>query len=74
MLLGCYLASLELAPATESELGRLCALRNLTPGDFSVVVRQHRFCPVRSAAAFVQALAQECALKAPVSPPIGFLG
>jgi len=74
LLLGRYLAGLELAPATDSELGRLRSLRNLTPGDFSVVVRQNRFRPVRSAAAFVQALAQECALKAPVSPPIGFLG
>jgi transitional endoplasmic reticulum ATPase len=68
-----YLASLELAPATEFELGRLRSLRNLTPGDFSAVVRQNRFRPVRSATAFVQALAQECALKAPMSPPIGFL-
>ncbi|MDN4051755.1 ATP-binding protein [Massilia sp. YIM B02763] len=74
LLLGRYLVGLELAPATESELGRLRALRNLTPGDFSAVVRQNRFRPVRSAAAFVQALAQECALKVPVSPPIGFLG
>ena len=73
LLLGRYLASLELAPATESELGRLRSLRNLTPGDFSAVFRQNRFRPVRSTAAFVQALAQECTLKAPMSSAIGFL-
>lgn len=73
LLLARYLATLGLEPATAAELGRLRPLRNLTPGDFAAVVRQHRFRPIRSAAAFVQALAQECALKAPVSGAIGFL-
>jgi SpoVK/Ycf46/Vps4 family AAA+-type ATPase len=73
LLLGRYLAGLGLAPATELELARLRALRNLTPGDFAAVVRQNRFRTIVSASAFVQALAQECALKTPVSPGIGFL-
>ncbi len=68
-----YSASLGLAPATSMEIGRLQALRNVTPGDFAAVVRQHRFRPIASAAAFVQALGQECKLKAPVASPMGFL-
>jgi transitional endoplasmic reticulum ATPase len=73
LLLARYVASLELEPATAPELGRLRSLCNLTPGDFAAVVRQNRFRPIKSAAAFVQALAQECTLKAPVSSSIGFL-
>jgi SpoVK/Ycf46/Vps4 family AAA+-type ATPase len=72
-LLARYVAGLELEPAKAAELERLRLLRNLTPGDFAAVVRQNRFRPVKSAAAFIQALAQECALKAPVSSAIGFL-
>jgi SpoVK/Ycf46/Vps4 family AAA+-type ATPase len=73
LLLARYLARLGLEPATAAELGRLQSLRNLTPGDFASVVRQHRFRPIVSASAFVQALGQECLLKSPVSSPIGFL-
>lgn len=72
-LLARYGASLALAPATPADLGHLRALRNVTPGDFAAVARQHRFRPIVSAAAFVQALAQECTLKAPASSPIGFV-
>ena len=73
LLLARYTASLGLAPANEGELARLGSLRNVTPGDFAAVVRQNRFRPIVSAAAFVKALAQECALKTPVSAGIGFL-
>ena len=73
LLLARYTASLGLAPATEGELARLRSLRNVTPGDFAAVVRQNRFRPILSAAAFIQALAQECTLKTPVSAGIGFL-
>ena len=66
-------SNLGLAPATAHEQDRLRILRNVTPGDFAAVVRQHRFRPIVSAAGFIQALAQECRLKAPVSPGIGFL-
>lgn len=73
LLLERYLAGLGLAPATAPDLGKLRALRNVTPGDFAAVMRQHRFRPIVSAAAFVQQLGQECTLKSPVSSPIGFL-
>jgi len=72
-LLARYLASFRLAPATQAELARLGSLRKLTPGDFAAVARQHRFRPLASAAAFIEALAQECRLKAPTSAAIGFL-
>lgn len=38
-------------------------LTQLTPGDFAVVVRQHRFRAIQSPAALVRALDAECALK-----------
>ena len=73
LLLERYIANLGMAPASADVLGRLKALRNVTPGDFAAVMRQHRFRPIVSAAAFVQALGQECTLKSPAASPIGFL-
>lgn len=73
LLLGRYITSMGLPPASPGDLARLRALRNTTPGDFAAVARQHRFRPVTSADAFVEALSQECVLKAPVSAGIGFL-
>lgn len=73
LLLARYLAGLKREPATAGELSRLGSLRNLTPGDFAAVARQNRFRPILSASALIDALAQECALKAPVSSAIGFL-
>lgn len=73
LLLDRYSLNLGLAPATAPDQARLRMLRNVTPGDFAAVARQHRFRPITSAAGFVQALAQECMLKAPISPGIGFL-
>ena len=61
-------------PAPQSAvLARLQQLRKLTPGDFAAVVRQHRFYPIKSAAAFVAALEAECALKDGANAAIGFL-
>ena len=73
LLLGRYITGMGLPPASPGDLARLRALRNTTPGDFTAVARQHRFRPVTSADAFVEALSQECVLKAPVSAGIGFL-
>lgn len=74
LLLRRYVDSLRLPPATEHDIGQMRSLRHVTPGDFAAVLRQHRFRPITSPAAFVQALAQECTLKTPKSSPIGFLG
>ena len=50
-------------------------LRNLTPGDFAAVLRQHRFRPLPCAADWVKALQGECALKSDACrAPLGFVG
>jgi SpoVK/Ycf46/Vps4 family AAA+-type ATPase len=51
------------------------SLRNLTPGDFAVVMRQSRLEPVTTASEFVARLARECSLKGgPARRTIGFRG
>ncbi|MGH8502863.1 MAG: AAA family ATPase [Gammaproteobacteria bacterium] len=51
-------------PAPDTALQpRVAKLAVLTPGDFAAVARQHRFRPIESAIAFVQALQAECAMK-----------
>lgn len=72
-LLERHCAELALAAPAADALAQLQRLRSITPGDFSAVARQHRFRPIADAAAFVQALAQECALKEKTATPIGFL-
>jgi hypothetical protein len=53
---------------------RLKRLENLTPGDFAVLARQHRFRPITTIDALVTALEAECALKTPYkNHPIGFI-
>lgn len=44
----------------QSELRRLTVL---TPGDFALVARRHRFIPITDAQKFIGVLAQECAYK-----------
>ena len=61
--------SVELDGPTHSLHGRL---NNLTPGNFAVVVRRHRFQPVSTAADMVAALEEECSLKENFKRPIGF--
>ncbi len=51
---------------------RVLHLRQATPGDFAAALRQHQFCPFRSAAALVSAVEAECAAKEGWKPPIGF--
>ncbi len=53
---------------------RLEAIACLTPGDFAVIARTHRFRPFDSAAAVIDALAQECSHKPDAQPhAIGFV-
>ena len=42
---------------------QLSALRNLAPGDFAAVKRQHRFNPITNALDFVERLREECSVK-----------
>jgi transitional endoplasmic reticulum ATPase len=55
----------------KSELNKI---EGLTPGDFALVVRQHRLRPIHEAKSFLERLLAECALKNPYHrKPIGFV-
>lgn len=68
----CQLLNLpEPEPHWQSALNKL---DNLTPGDFAVLARQHRFRPVPTVAMAVELLTAECALKTPYKrSAIGFI-
>lgn len=48
-------------------------LRNLTPGDFSVILRQHRIHPITTQETLIVALESECAVKESAHTAIGFV-
>lgn len=65
--------SLGFQPPTKSDQQELSRLTALTPGDFSVVVRQHRFRRIANAVELVAALKKECEVKESGNRiPIGF--
>jgi transitional endoplasmic reticulum ATPase len=73
-LLQNYCRALALPDPDESFQNRLKRLENLTPGDFAVLARQHRFRPITSTDCLITSLEAECALKTPYkSHPIGFI-
>jgi len=47
---------------------------NITPGDFSAVMRQHRFSPIGSAEELVKRLVEECRVKEQGSESDGVCG
>ncbi|WP_269522397.1 AAA family ATPase [Coraliomargarita parva] len=55
---------LKLPPPRQADLAAIAALSNATPGDFANCRRQARFRNFRSAAELVEAVAQECRIKA----------
>ena len=60
--------------ARTADAGLLRALTHLTPGDFATVTRRHRFHPVKTGCAYINALIEECALKKEGrTRPIGFI-
>ncbi|MDO4997361.1 MAG: AAA family ATPase [Neisseria sp.] len=66
-------AKLGLPPLNASEQAQLKQLNVLTLGDFVAVARRHRFAPFEQTAEWLNALAQECALKNEHQPKsIGF--
>ncbi len=71
-LLSEHLKAAGLPTPTERDLGDLARLDTLTPGDFAAVARRSRFDPLALPADWTAALSAECALKAPVSRPVGF--
>jgi len=65
--------SLGFPPPTKSDQQELSRLTTLTPGDFTAVVRQHRFRPMSNAVELVAALKKECEVKEDgIRIPIGF--
>lgn len=72
-LLRRYCTQLQLPEPPPELLARLIRLQRLTPGDFSAVLRQHRFRPIQSSAMLVSALEAECAVKGGGASSMGFL-
>lgn len=61
-------------PAPDPDhLTRLARLRGLTPGDFAVMARRHRFHPFGSCDDLIEAMEAECAIKEGPQAAIGFL-
>ncbi len=71
-LLQRYCATLKITAPAKTIRPRLARLRNLTPGDFAVVVRQRTISPVATAKEFVATLEAECTLKEGAKNPVGF--
>lgn len=68
-----HCTEMQLATPGAGLRSRLDALRNLTPGDYAAVARQHQFRPIHEPEAFVQALKAEASLKEDSVSPIGFV-
>lgn len=67
-----HCAEIEL-PVPESLKPRIVHMRNLTPGDYAAVARQHKFRPILSAQAFVDVLERDAAHKEDSGRPVGFV-
>ena len=66
--------SLQLSKPDDSRHKELSSIHTLTPGDFAAIARQHRFQPLSSPEAMLEALKAECAIKEDANHrPIGFV-
>jgi SpoVK/Ycf46/Vps4 family AAA+-type ATPase len=73
-LLQSYADVFKLSIPNEAIRIELERIENLTPGDFALVARRHRFKPILSIEELVSALKAEVNLKAPYqNKPIGFV-
>jgi transitional endoplasmic reticulum ATPase len=72
-LLQSYGQSLSLGHLDSQLKGCIHNLPLLTPGDFAAAARQHRFRPLASYSAMIDALAAECELKEGQKRTIGFI-
>ena len=73
LLMAQYAKALGLDKPTIKQKSSIRAFNNLAPGDFAAVHRRHRFSPLASLDHFIESLEVECALKSPLSRPIGFI-
>lgn len=71
-LLQRHCTTLGIAPPDAEGKRRLARLSSLTPGDFAVAQRQHRFRPITSASMLIALLEAECSLKDGAKRAIGF--
>ena len=62
-----------IALPSPSVLAQVCQMKNLTPGDFAAVARQHRFRRISSPETLFSALVAECEIKEGAKSMIGFL-
>jgi SpoVK/Ycf46/Vps4 family AAA+-type ATPase len=73
-LLQIYCHSLGLPEPDTAWQTALHKLDGLTPGDFAVLARQHKFRPISDVKTMIESLAAECALKEPYrKQSIGFI-
>ena len=64
---------LAIALPSPSVLTQVSQMKNLTPGDFAAVARQHRFRRISSPETLFAALVAECEIKEGAKSGIGFL-
>jgi len=72
-LFGRYCKQLNFSKINEIHTAKVKRLNYLTPGDFSAVMRQHKFRPIKNIDEFIHSLELECALKEIGKPTIGFI-
>jgi hypothetical protein len=65
--------SLKLPSQSDALHARLDRLKNLTPGDFAAMGRQHRFSPFATACDLLEGLTGECEFKESAQKAIGFV-
>lgn len=68
-----YCKELKVGLPSSNLRARVSSMHQLTPGDFTVVLRQHRFRAIQSADELVAVLEAECAVKEGAKSAIGFI-
>ena len=68
-----YCQQLSLGLPSAADLHQIGQMRNLTPGDFATVSRQHRFHPLTNCSDLSRSISAECAIKEGVGNPMGFV-
>jgi transitional endoplasmic reticulum ATPase len=71
-LLHAWCRSLGIPSPGDEHRAMIEAMEYVTPGDFAAVARRHRFQPFADAGSFLEALAEDCAMKTETGRRIGF--
>jgi transitional endoplasmic reticulum ATPase len=69
-----FLQNLEMLSLSHnhSHIKKLLAIKYCTPGDFTIIRRQHRFHPIKDADDFIERLKEECDIKSMNQNKVGF--